>query len=75
MPLPCRLLAAVGGSLLPFGECCSSVAVCGWVCTIGTFLKVVASRECFAPVTFLYTPHLYIHHVEVLCFQLSPLFF
>lgn len=36
---------------------------------------VGSSRECFTPVTFLYAPHLHIHHVEVLCFRLFPLFF
>ncbi len=55
--------------------CCSSVVARGWVCTIGTFLKVGQSRGSMISLLLLsQTRPTCTHHVEVLCFRLFPRF-
>lgn len=72
MPPLGRLLA---GASCPIGECCSSVVARGWVCTIGTFLKVGQSHGSMISLLLLsQTRPTCTHHVEVLCFRLFPRF-
>ncbi len=73
MPLLCRLLTgAFRPWLVLFKCCCVGVGVYHWyVLKGGAFLRA----HVFAPFTVSNAPHLHIHHVEVLCFRLYPLFF